>query len=327
MGAAQGRTSGSDTAQVQANNTAAQQRNANAQATLAARNKNAQQQQTQQRNSIGNAPTGGAAGAPGRPTGGSPLTSGQSSPLTYSPQVPMVPNHLSDDFYAYHLAGDADAVFPSPNANFVPTVLSWGLGGNHVAIEGSWDDWTTRAPMQRQGREHTLVKLLPPGVYQYKFVVDGAWRYAPDQPAMYDEQGNVNNVLEVQEYVPEHVENIKSFEQPESPRASYNCAMPVAEDYAKEPPQCPPHLQLTLLNVPAGRDAPNALPRPSHVILSHAFSERPSAPMPGASGTSSSNGLTSMVTLGTTHRYRSKYVTSVFVTTEKRPDTPFVSES
>jgi hypothetical protein len=28
--------------------------------------------------------------------------------------------------------------------------------------------------------------------------VDGEWKYAPDQPAMYDEMGNVNNVLEVQ---------------------------------------------------------------------------------------------------------------------------------
>ena len=32
--------------------------------------------------------------------------------------------------------------------------------------------------------------------------MDGEWKYAPDQPAMYDEMGNVNNVLEVQEYVP-----------------------------------------------------------------------------------------------------------------------------
>ena len=39
--------------------------------------------------------------------------------------------------------------------------------------------------------------MIPPGVYQYKFIVDGAWKYAPEQPAMYDERGNVNNVVEV----------------------------------------------------------------------------------------------------------------------------------
>ena len=36
---------------------------------------------------------------------------------------------------------------------------------------------------------------------------------------------------------------------------SYNNAPPVPEDYAKEPPIMPPHLQLTLLNVPPAMDA------------------------------------------------------------------------
>jgi hypothetical protein len=40
--------------------------------------------------------------------------------------------------------------------------------------------------------------MLPPGIYQYKFIVDDEWRYATDLPAMYDDQQNVNNVLEVQ---------------------------------------------------------------------------------------------------------------------------------
>jgi len=52
---------------------------------------------------------------------------------------------------------------------------------------------------------------------QYKFIVDGEWKYAADQTAMYDEQGNVNNVLEVQEYVPENLESLSSFDPPASP--------------------------------------------------------------------------------------------------------------
>lgn len=55
------------------------------------------------------------------------------------------------------------------------------------------------------------------GRVQYKFIVDGKWRYATDQPAMYDDQNNVNNVLEVQEYVPENLESLTSFEPPPSP--------------------------------------------------------------------------------------------------------------
>ena len=47
--------------------------------------------------------------------------------------------------------------------------------------------------------------------------MDGDWKYAPDQPAMYDEMNNVNNVLEVQEYVPENLDSLSSFEPPPSP--------------------------------------------------------------------------------------------------------------
>lgn len=52
---------------------------------------------------------------------------------------------------------------------------------------------------------------------QYKFIVDGEWRYDPAQPAMYDEDNNVNNVLEVQEYVPENLDSLSDFDPPPSP--------------------------------------------------------------------------------------------------------------
>ena len=72
-------------------------------------------------------------------------------------------------------------------------------GGSVVEVEGSFDGWQTRTQLHRSGnREFSVIKSFPPGVYQYKFIVDGEWMYAPDQPAMYDEMGNVNNVLEVQ---------------------------------------------------------------------------------------------------------------------------------
>lgn len=39
-------------------------------------------------------------------------------------------------------------------------------GGHAVEVEGSFDNWTSRHPLQRSGKDFTLVKLLPPGVYQ-----------------------------------------------------------------------------------------------------------------------------------------------------------------
>lgn len=55
-----------------------------------------------------------------------------------------------------------------------------------------------RQALQRAGRDFTLIKVLPPGVYQFKFYVDGQWKYSPDLPALADDTTNVNNVLDVQ---------------------------------------------------------------------------------------------------------------------------------
>ena len=131
-----------------------------------------------------------------------------------------------------------------------------------------------------------------------KFIVDGTWKYAPDQSAVYDEMGNINNVLEVQEYSPDNLDSLSSFEQPPSPPHSYDCQPPRPDDYAKEPPVMPKHLNLTLLNVPPTFEAPTVLPRPQHVILNHVYEER--AP----------RNVEALV-LGTTFRYRSKYITTV----------------
>jgi 5'-AMP-activated protein kinase regulatory beta subunit len=62
---------------------------------------------------------------------------------------------------------------------------------------------------------------------QYKFIVDGDWKHDPNQRAMRDENGNVNNVIEVQEYVPENLENISGFDPPPSPAARYACQVPL----------------------------------------------------------------------------------------------------
>lgn len=42
------------------------------------------------------------------------------------------------------------------------------------------------------------MKVLPSGVYQYGFIVDGQWKYAPDLPCAQDEAGNAYNVLDLQ---------------------------------------------------------------------------------------------------------------------------------
>jgi 5'-AMP-activated protein kinase regulatory beta subunit len=149
------------------------------------------------------------------------------------------------------------------------------------------------------------VKLLSPGVYQYKFIVDGQWRHDPNLPSMYDDMGNINNVMEVQEYVPENLTSLSGFEPPPSPPSSYDNPPPAPEDFQKEPPAMPPQLQLSLLNVPPALDAIAALPRPQHVVLNHVYLQRAAA-------------STTAAVLGTTHRFRSKYVTTILYLPRRR---------
>jgi 5'-AMP-activated protein kinase regulatory beta subunit len=220
------------------------------------------------------------------------------SPITYSPQLPMEPlaKHGNDTGSIY---GHSEFAGWAAEPKQVPTVILWAHGGSVVQLEGSFDNWRQRHQMQKSGKDYTLVKLLSPGVYQYKFIVDGQWRHDPNLPSMYDDQGNINNVIEVQEYVPENLDSISSFEPPPSPPSSYVNTPAVSEDFLKEPPAMPPQLQLSLLNVPPVMDAIAALPRPQHVVLNHIYLQR----LPGST--------TDATVLGITHRYRSKYVTTV----------------
>jgi len=47
--------------------------------------------------------------------------------------------------------------------------------------------------------------------------VDGVWKWAEDEPAVRDDEGNYINVMEVHEYVPENLESLSGFEPPASP--------------------------------------------------------------------------------------------------------------
>ncbi|KAI4303563.1 hypothetical protein MLD38_039174 [Melastoma candidum] len=168
---------------------------------------------------------------------------------------------------------------------------------DEVAAEGSWDNWKTRVRLQRSGKDFTLMKVLPSGVYQYRFVVDGQWRYAPDFPWTQDDAGAAYNILDLQDFVPEDLESIAGFELSQSPPSGYNNSLFLgSEDYAKEPPVVPPHLQLILLNVSSVQmEIPPPLSRPQHVVLNHLYMQK-------------GKNSPAVIALGSTHRFLAKYV-------------------
>lgn len=91
---------------------------------------------------------------------------------------------------------------------------------------------------------------------------------------------------------------VPGFEIPNSPDSSYNNAYPGNEDDARDPPVVPPHLHHNLLGCAPSSDASESLPLPQHVILNHLYIENREAPR-------------SVVALGFSHRFHSKFVTVV----------------
>lgn len=223
------------------------------------------------------------------------------SPLNFAPQIPVAPLQRNDGHPPFNQMWQNESQRAElPHENGIPTLIAWNFGGNDVSVEGSWDSWTSRKTLQRSGKDHCILMVLPSGIYHYKFIVDGQQRYIPDLPFVADEMGHVCNVLDVHDYVPENPENAAEFEAPPSPTSSYGVSFPGEEDFAKEPVSVPPQLHQTAFGAQNLGDngSSSSTPSPQHVVLNHLFIEK---------GRSSP----SVVALGLTHRYRSKYVTVV----------------
>eukprot|EP01104_Vermistella_antarctica_P014184 TRINITY_DN4422_c0_g1_i1.p1 TRINITY_DN4422_c0_g1~~TRINITY_DN4422_c0_g1_i1.p1 ORF type:complete len:255 (-),score=41.35 TRINITY_DN4422_c0_g1_i1:123-887(-) len=182
----------------------------------------------------------------------------------------------------------------------IPTVITWNHGGSDVYVTGSFNNWSTKIPLNKSERDFTTIQYLPPGVHQYKFIVDGRWQHAHDQPIAADVNGNLNNCVEIQSHLDLTGMNGKGTTSPVgTPPGEYGQENIKPDDFVtSEPPALPPHLLRALLNTaPLSGEDPSLLPVPHHVMLNHFYSVKQ------AEG---------VRIYGATHRYKSKFVTTVF---------------
>ena len=94
------------------------------------------------------------------------------SPLIFTPQVPVVPlQRPDDDIYSssHSWMQTAPAYEDMCSEQGIPTMITWSYDGKEVAVEGSGDNWRTRMPLQKSGKDFTIMKVLPSGVYQNRF--------------------------------------------------------------------------------------------------------------------------------------------------------------
>jgi hypothetical protein len=87
----------------------------------------------------------------------------------------------------------------------IPTKIVWREGGNVVYVTGdfaNWKQWFVMNKSIDNPKEFTITIDLPKGIYQYKFIVDKVWKFSKDLPQIKDERGNINNTLEVKDFIP-----------------------------------------------------------------------------------------------------------------------------
>ncbi len=74
--------------------------------------------------------------------------------------------------------------------------------GKTVAVAGSFNDWDPAAKILADKKDEGVyrgVLMLPPGEYEYKFVVDGDWRIDENNPCFAsNDLGTLNSVLRVE---------------------------------------------------------------------------------------------------------------------------------
>ena len=89
----------------------------------------------------------------------------------------------------------------APAARKRVTVRFQAKPGSNVSVAGSFNNWDPAAnPLKdKDGTgEYSLTFLLAPGIYEYKFVVDGTWCVDPDCAEwVQNNLGTLNSLLRV----------------------------------------------------------------------------------------------------------------------------------
>lgn len=86
------------------------------------------------------------------------------------------------------------------NSDKVSTTFIWDKEGSIVYVTGSFCNWDNFFFMKKdENNNFSLTLLLPRKFHQYKFKVDGEWKYNDNFP-IYEENGYINNCVDTTYY-------------------------------------------------------------------------------------------------------------------------------
>ena len=96
---------------------------------------------------------------------------------------------------------EAKYFLPKKKIKLYPIVFKWEGEAEKVYLTGSFCDWINFYEMSKNKtkKKFYFTLFLQKGTYQYKFKVDSLWKCNSNYPTCYDENGNMNNYIEVPE--------------------------------------------------------------------------------------------------------------------------------
>eukprot|EP01017_Pseudomicrothorax_dubius_P009930 TRINITY_DN1347_c0_g1_i8.p1 TRINITY_DN1347_c0_g1~~TRINITY_DN1347_c0_g1_i8.p1 ORF type:complete len:224 (+),score=36.00 TRINITY_DN1347_c0_g1_i8:140-811(+) len=126
--------------------------------------------------------------------------------------------------------------------DLVDVSFRWLGGGDEVFVTGTFTDWTKHLRMTKYGNVFSLNMSLPRGIYFYKYIVDGVWRFAESEKTKIDDQGNINNVIDTNELVETGDHPAEDFKKNIRRPTKENSDAEITQlSFADEAPIVPPH--------------------------------------------------------------------------------------
>jgi hypothetical protein len=105
---------------------------------------------------------------------------------------------FTDDFLENVYNMDLSVLRVSETGN-VLFKLDGHTNAYEVILAGSFNGWDEHAIKMKKGTDGWYLRAnLPPGRYEYKFIVDGVWMHDPENKAHnFNEHGTLNSILDV----------------------------------------------------------------------------------------------------------------------------------
>lgn len=122
---------------------------------------------------------------------------------TIGPKSPTLPHKASTHSSSIStssssLKAESPIISKKPHCPkcLVTVQFQWNGRASEVFLTGSFAKWATQFIMiETQKNQFEITLNLPPGEYEYKFIVDGEWKVDESRPLIADKKGEENNYL------------------------------------------------------------------------------------------------------------------------------------